>query len=629
MDKKNNRGHAFEEQDEFWKLDALIPERRHIPQRSLDVTATDVFFGSDGENNITPEVEKISNPNANSESGESVTKPDIESNKSTAYPPITSSGGERLDFEEWVKRKYQAISEERNKLVCEYVPKTPLITLVRISKQQTFGRAAERMLSDMEAMYEVDVEFTKNVSFTAFYPQYATMTPEQTHCYLGFRTEVRNGHFPAVDESYIYLLLYEIINLGDKIPPIKGVDLICSLMNAYRDCSDRLFANMCDWLADLCLINQLEAPFSRLEEVCERVYKLARWKEFFIPFDLEHISADACVLLNCASSYDYRKSRYYTNKTAAVFEKHLPAAFDAAISGISLIDKSFSNSRKETTRLIHEAFRGSLCSQSAKRMISIDCVCLTRSPLVKQTVTALVKFAENYIRELIGVKSRLTINYLGTDRKKYITEYFEPFIRRTYENEKTASDGSSTANTKDISELKRELAEYEKYYEPQSDEFSLSRAAEIEKASWKTTDMLLHAFEGEAEEETERPSEAAVIPDNNALQASHFEASDNRSSVTATAEENGIGSSLKASDQRRAGSGDIAIEALRSLLCGKLTEFREIAASNNMLLETLADMINERALESYGDIGVEIDENGIPHLIEDYRNELEMLAENF
>lgn len=569
MEKRNN---GISEADDFWELDDLLPRRRLSRDEPSDTSAVDVVFGEDSTQHraelvITPRI---------------TDRPDAA--EPTQRPaPVFRPMGE---------------SAEPETSVTEYVPKNPLISRVVIVKRSGYLHLAVRMLSDMHRLFDREASFTENVEYSSYFPQYSNMTERQLECYLGFRTEVRKGRFPKVSESYIYMLLYEIINMTERIRPEEGARMLCSLMLAYRGCSESLFSNMCDWLEDLCLINELECPFAALEPVRGRICKLASWKEFYIPFRSDGISPDAFAMLTAASAYDYKKSYYYNAANAQMYDKHIPAAFDAAISRISGEDPRFSPSDNGNTRLTRESFRGALCSPTLKRTVTVECVCFTRSPLVRQTVTGLVKLAENHVRELLGIHSRLTVSCLGAEKRRLVAEYFEPYLKQ-----KSAEDARRRARASATDPE----AGYERLYEPRSTGFSPQLAAEIEKASWQTTELLLQAFE-----EPQEPEQTAQAQtERHASETPHAPSS----AATPTAQISPPQS-----------VNTLAPTALGLLLRGDTAGFFRLAASASQMPETLADEINELACEAYGDIGVIFDGN-TPRIEEEYREELESLAQ--
>lgn len=627
------RGDAFEDIDGFWELDALLPPKATPSPRPADVEAVEVSLG-DGDKRRGEGMERYVSGDLNGPAS-SVGEAASERSRSgvgaaeskTKYPPITSSytsrGGRKIDYESWLQRRRDGAgsvaSGDRGDEVFEYVPENPLIFRVKVIRRRDFDGIEERSLSDMRMLAEATADFTENVEFTALFPQYSRMTDAQKRCYIGFRTEALNGRYPEVSESYVLFLLYEIINLPERFPPTEAIRLICALMCAYKNCSDSLFTFMCDWLADMCLINRINAPFELLEPVRERVYKRATWKEFFVPFSSETSEPDACVLLSSASDYDYRMGKFYTADTAEYFETHIPKAIGAVIRRISVSSPVFSGEERDVTTLSHDAFRSAFRSARCRYTVSIDCACFTRSPLLRQTVTYLVKYAENFVREMLGIRAKLSVSCLAMEKKEIVKEYFEPFIKR--ENDRPPlKRGRKKKITADAPAPP--APEYEKYYEPQSEAFSPELAAKIESESWRTTDMLISAFgEDDAygtsdtddtacEERRQDESSDAVNPKEN------DEALPETVAVTPIVQ-SGCGGAVRLT------SSGVEKTGLRLLLSGKSSEFTAFARENGLLPDTLAEQINALALDVYGDIAVENDGSidGF-YIIEDYRDEL-------
>ena len=602
-----NRKNSFDELDDFWELDALLPPKASPPPRPADVETVEVTLGEkDSKNNI----ERYVSPYAPQR---------LQTKPERKYPPITSTrGGAKIDYDAWMqKRKDGDGSSARGNSGDEttvYVPRNPLIFCVRVIRRSDFDSIEERSLGDMRELADATAVFTENVEFTALFPQYSRMTEAQKQCYIGFRTEVLNGRFPKVSEAYILFLLYELINLPERYPAHEAVRIFCSLMREYRACDDALFTFMCDWLADLCLINKMEAPLDQLEPVRERVYKRATWKEFYVPFRAETAEPDACVLLTSASEYDYRMSKFYSQETAEYFEKHVPAAVGAVIRHVSSSDTDFLGTERDVTTLTHNAFRSAFRSAKCRYTVSIDCACFTRSPLLRQTVTCLVKYAENFVREMLGIKSRLSVSCLSTEKKDVIKSYFEPFIKR--ESDRPPLKRGRKKKIPDVPPIPI-VPEYEKYYEPQNSGFSPELAARIENESWHTTDMLLTAFadeNGEMAEET--PSIATTESPKTSFDAVNPQ--ENKETTAPTKPE-----TASAPHNTRS----TPIQALKLLLRGKSREFGDLARENGLLPDTLAEHINQLALDVYGDIAVENDGGfGGFTVIEDYREELEEIA---
>ena len=275
---------GFYDKDDFWSIDNMLPssafEKKTVKSIS-DVTAVELEF---------PE--------------KTVSK----------YPPITKSAGERISYAEWLKKrdeykKNEATSSKR--VLKQYEHKNPLIRTVTVTADSMSRDLSERFLKNGAALFNKETEFKGNVSYGSVYPQYATMTAEQLECYIGFRTEVRQGRYPQVARSYIYLYLYELINLTELITPTESADMIASLICGYPECDDKLFSDMCNWLADLCLMYELDVPEHIYGEAHPRVLKLAKIKEIFIKKAREGEQSDVYRLMLTTGRYDYRTSKFY------------------------------------------------------------------------------------------------------------------------------------------------------------------------------------------------------------------------------------------------------------------------------------------------------------------------------
>jgi len=654
--KNQNNNRTFEDLDGFWELDALMPPRATPYPRSVDVETVEVSLGEREPDNRgstahtgAADLRMSHRDNGTrrsdgreGEMGErkprdlTATPMSSDSPKNGKYAPITASyrakGGGKIDYATWLQRRKDGDGRDITGMGAderfEYIPENPLIFRARVVRRCDFDGIEERSLSDMRMLADVTAEFSENVEFTALFPQYSRMTDEQRICYIGFRTEALNGRFPQVSESYILFFLYEIINLSERFPPREAVKLICSLMCEYRNCSDSLFSFMCDWLADYCLINRFSAPFELLAPIRERVYKRATWKEFYVPFNAEAAEPDACVLLSTASDYDYRGGKFYTAETADCFETHIPKAIGAVLrAGIGL-EPAAAGEKKDITTLSHDAFRGAFRSARLRYTVSIDCACFTRSPLLRQTVTAMVKYAENFVREMLGIRSRLSVSCLAGDKKETIKAYFEPFIK--HESQRAPlKRGRKKKNPDGV--FVPTVPEYEKYYEPQSEGFSPELAAKIESDSWETTGLLLNAFGEEGRGAGVEPSNVGDIAEDTVnsyeseldFAVEQGPKADEGLVETNGAEDDKCASSEKATCGETGDFERMEIRGLKLLLHGKSREFSLLARDCGLLADTLAERINEMAIDVYGDIAVESDGSidGFA-IVEDYRDEL-------
>jgi hypothetical protein len=195
-----------------------------------------------------------------------------------------------------------------------------------------------------------------------------------------------------------------------------------------------------------------------------------------------------------------------------------------------------------------------------KCRLEIEYTPLSRDEGLRARVTEAVRYTENKLRAIIGIKSRLGIKALPEHYKGIIDAYFAPVI-----------------NAEKQKKTPRVIPEYERLYDAPREALSFADADELELASWTTTARLVSE-----EEEAEQIPEVSITPEPIA----------ETECVTDTY-----------------GLSDTEISMLSSCLSGgKVDDFT-------------AERINEAFADGFGDIILEFDGEGYT-VIEDYREEI-------
>ena len=152
----------------------------------------------------------------------------------------------------------------------------------------------------------------------------------------------------------------------------------------------------------------------------------------------------------------------------------------------------------EVTTYSSSAFQGALCTHKLKKHLKVVYYPISHSKELCATVTSAVRYTENKLRGLIGIKSRLTVKDFSDRYKRIIDAYFDTVIRKRTEAARVAS-----------------LPEYEKLYDSVSTEASASAAAIIERSSWSTTARLVaDSYDDEiaAEDAFSEPQISKAVP---------------------------------------------------------------------------------------------------------------------
>ena len=245
-----------------------------------------------------------------------------------------------------------------------------------------------------------------------------------------------------------------------------------------------------------------------------------------------------------------------------------------------------------TSKISRSAFPNTLCTHSVKCKLEIEYYPLADSSAIRDGITSAVRYTENKLRALFGVKSRIMVKSVPDSYRELIDCYFAELIRKT---EKTVKQ--------------RNIPEYEKLYEAPREKLSFEGADEIERQSWDTTFRLC---------DTEDYIEYASL-------------ADTQTSISGGAADSAIISnevdSLAVADLTANDLDDDVVTADAYGL--SLEEIGYIAAlcngdysySGTIPEESIVERINEAFSDGYGDIIIESTDSGY-EIITDYKEEV-------
>lgn len=530
--------------DDFWNIDSLVPKRR----------SPAVF---DDKHTEAAEIE-IPTPDS------SVAK---------------ESRSEKIPESSVIKRyihPHTAESEKRKTPDVEYSPENSLIHTVRLYSWSTAYPYYEQFRKAAIFYYNKTVQKASHEPYFSYMPQYSQLNDKQLCFYLWFRSEVRAGRYPSVDYSYILLLIYETINLSDKVPAERSVELLSALWLNYRNEYPRLDVQLSEWIFDMCMIERVSPPRAILGEVGNALPPTAGLREFYADAVGDSDAFSSLLIRHC-SNYNYKKSKFATGENLPIYKKHMRGVLSYIVSKSNDPSHPFelAGLKLQDSRSQRDSYTGALCTPRVKKRIEIEFCSFSHSHELRFIVTDILKYAENRIRAYIGVKSRLSVNALPAEIKNLADEYF-----------------SSELPVQTLHpSIKDEIPEYEKLYEPVSQGMSFESASEIEALSWETTGKLVEAF-----------SEEDDITENTIVEEPQME--------IAQGTEDDFFTSL----------GDVEIEFIKAALRENYAEQGRIAASAGSLADVIADKINTLSADTRGDILLE-DVGAGYAVLEDYIDE--------
>lgn len=531
--------------DDFWDISKLVPKKKPTAtQFSSSVKTHSVEIGVAESVNGIPDADK--RLNYDKLGGESFARSE---KRPESYAPTGSRLVERVTIKPSVDR-YDFYDTFRKAALIYYDYKCPRC------------------------------EFTP---FYSYKPQYSQMTPPQKKYYFYWRDELRSGRYIKTDNSYIYLYAYEILNLPEKISPELGLKLLIDVWRAYRKTLNGLDASFSVWVQDYCLVYGLECPFDEIKDFLFDIITVSPFKEFYLS-SLAKGGNGASAMIAYLSDYDWRKCKYASGDNAEIYRMHVEGSMQCVFARL-LCDDMIKKSG--LSKLSRTAFPGSLCTHSVKCILEVEYYPIAASPELRSVVTAALKYTENKLRALLGVKSRLAIKDLPDDLKAVIDGYFEIEFERV-------------KRTK----AKENAPEYEKLYVSEEKEISFADALEIERASWGVTAKLI---DGSEEYEDAIPLDEAK-----------------RADAIAFTEEcvaQACDSAESSDEKDRYGLSQYEIDYLSALLSEDDKKCAEILKKNGMLAASVVERINEAFADNFGDVIIEESDSGFK-VMDDYFEEI-------
>lgn len=449
---------------------------------------------------------------------------------------------------------------------------TPFIRRVEILPWRSSYSYYEFFCKNALEYNEIRGKECERVPFFSYVAQYSQMSKEQLNWYFWWRENIRNCVYLETDISYIYLYLYEIINLGDKLDTKETLGTMIAIWTNYRDTYPQLDKSLREWVCDYSLLHQV--PIQRTNiSISNEMMAYATLPEIYLTYDGEKDETLASLLLKYHNGYNYKKSKFYRENTT-FYDLHLPICLSRAISKLRLFDGE-QVSYKHATRV---AFMGALCSYRLRKHIEVDYIPITGNLELKASITNITKYSENKLRSMLDIRSRLTVQNLPSDICALIDSYFEEQFPHA-------------------EQLPRR-PDYEKLYERPSDDFSLETALKIEKDSREVTEKLVDRFEENVPRETQLDNDTIL------LNMSKVTKSESKKTVNEPIEEfwNSI---------------EKYLDFWEAILFRNFAEQTRICREKHFLPDAVADEINEKAVDVFGDIVLEETAGGY-RIIEDY-----------
>ena len=363
-----------------------------------------------------------------------------------------------------------------------YYPENSLINRITVKKLKEKYDFYDSFRKAAILYYDCPGEKCEFAQFYSYMPQYSQLTKAQKSYYFYWRSEMRRSRFIKTDYSYVYLYVYEIINLPDIVAPEEGLKLLCRVWREYRADLPRIDMYFSIWVRDYCLVHGLPCPITEIQDFIFDVIRISDFKEYYFANVGTTARDGVWSLIAYLSDYDWhkgflsvtgapsedaeylRKAEIYRTLLEGSMRVILPSVWQAC-----MIEKEKGN----LVKISRSAFPNTLCTHSVKCKLEIEYYPLADATELRAGITSAVRYTENKLRALFGAKSRLSVKYIPLEYKELIDCYFDELVRK------------SEASTR-----RKNLPEYEKQYDAPREKLSFAGADEIERLSWNTTMRL-------------------------------------------------------------------------------------------------------------------------------------------
>lgn len=559
-----------EDPSSFWDISALVPKRSEAYKKppARDTEAVE----------ITAPPRPATSPKA-----------------STAPVTVMSATGTVMAGDVPLPERYvSAVAESAAKEApvpeARYTPAGSLLFEVRVFPHKNEYTYYTEFCRHAKKLAAIEGRECPHVPFFSYMPQYSQLTRPQLAFYLWWRTCFRRGSCLDADYSYLLLYLYELINLGDAITPSEGQAAMLRLWLSYRESHPRLDVLVREWLVDYSLLYRLPPPDLPQDRFGELV-AACRLKEFYVSAAADDVMCDA--VLYFASNYDYKKSKFYRGEAVPHYDRVMRGAVLKTLAHFAVERAENAPRVGGFSTVTRDLFAGAICAYPYKKRVEVDFASFSHTYELRYIITDVLKYTENALRAVFGVKSRLTVYEVSRELRAVLDEY----LADTLPQKRTQKRAAPTPD-------------YEKRYELPAHPISPDRAAAIEAASWQTTRRLVEAFA-----DPEVAEKTAEVVENRVPFAPNVTDTPAVAENVVLASERAPFATLKA-----------ALGALAAFLplCDPADRAaqRAFATERGKMVDAIADEINTVAGDVLGDIILE-DMGGVYAVIEDYRKILQ------
>lgn len=155
-------------------------------------------------------------------------------------------------------------------------------------------------------MEDFEDDFDFHGTFSRYYPTYQAMNDNQLRGYFSWRTKYRRGEISDTQESFLYVYIYELLNLVGAASPGEAFGKLTAVYRDYREKYPSLEKYMPLWFGDFAAYHNLDR--SVLDGLVDSGFED---RFFLLDSPREAEDGELFSALGSMSTYDPERSRGY------------------------------------------------------------------------------------------------------------------------------------------------------------------------------------------------------------------------------------------------------------------------------------------------------------------------------
>jgi len=291
----------------------------------------------------------------------------------------------------------------------------------------SYSTSADKFVFDGRKWADRQEPPAQFVPFMRYWPTYDGMSDDQLSWYFYWRGEVRQARYPDTDLSYIFVLVYELLNnIGIK-DAVDGYERLRQLWLNYRGRYPNLDRYLVEWITDYVHVNT--CPINKLH-IYKQALKLGISPTYPDLLLSEYLGSSLAKLpLNLIENminYRISKSKFYLEGHQELLADYIPKIIER-VNG-EMLERSgngiFDSFKPEESLVISREPFSSAVYPGDRTKITIGIVTpYTQHQQLRGFLTSIVKHSENSFRTIKEYKGRLRGYTLDENIKNTIDQF--------------------------------------------------------------------------------------------------------------------------------------------------------------------------------------------------------------